>query len=306
MSVKSDNKLEKNLPGDKENITLLYTRGRTVPFAGRPLVMGILNINDDSFSGDGRIDTDWALEKALGMVAAGADIVDVGGESARTNRGPVSEEEEWRRISPFLEQFPGLVAKARPCDEEQVFPPLLSVNTWRTGVVSRALQAGCDLLNDMSALPDDSHARLCATYGTALLVMHSQGEPKIPHTHVEYPDIMAGLEEFFESKIDMALAAGLSRESIILDPGIDFAKQMADNLRIFRELPRLTRFGCPVLLPVSRKSVIGRVLGIENPADRDAGTVACIVAGALRGAAIFRVHNVGAARLALRAIRTVQ
>ncbi|MCX6968843.1 MAG: dihydropteroate synthase [Verrucomicrobia bacterium] len=306
MSVESANRLEKNPAGDKENIASLLARGRAVPVGGRPLVMGILNINDDSFSGDGRLDTGWALEKALGMVAAGADVVDVGGESARTNRAPVSEEEEWRRIAPFLEKFPSLIEKVGPRDEGQVFPPLLSVNTWRTTVAARAMKAGCDLLNDMSALPDATHARLCAEHGSALLIMHSKGLPKIPHTHVEYRDVMAELEEFFEEKIAMAVAAGVPKQSLVVDPGIDFAKQTDDNLRILREFPRLARFGCPILLPVSRKSTIGRVLGIENPADRDAGTIACTVAGALRGAAILRVHNVDAARLALRAVTLVR
>ena len=306
MSVESPNRLEKNPAGDKENIASLLARGRAVPLGGRPLVMGILNINDDSFSGDGRIDTGWAQEKALELVAAGADIVDVGGESARTNRAPVSEEEEWRRIAPFLEKFPSLIEKARPRDDGQVSPPLLSVNTWRTTVAARALQAGCDLLNDMSALPDATHARLCAEHGSALLIMHSKGQPKIPHTHVEYRDVMTEMEEFFEEKIAMAVAAGLPKQSLVLDPGIDFAKQTDDNLRILRELPRFARFGCPILLPVSRKSTIGRVLEIENPADRDAGTVACIVAGALRGAAILRVHNVDAAWLAPRAVTLVR
>jgi dihydropteroate synthase len=273
---------------------------------GRPLIMGILNINGDSFSGDGRVDTGWALGRALEMVASGADIVDVGGESARTNRLPVSEEEEWQRIAPFLERFPALVQGAHPRDDSRVFPPLLSVNTWRTGVAARALEAGCDLLNDMSALPDDTHARLCAKSGAGLLIMHSKGEPKVPHTRVEYPDVMAELVEFFQSQTALALAAGMPRESLVLDPGIDFAKQAGDNLRILRELPRLTRLGFPVLLPVSRKGTIGRVLGIENPADRDAGTIACLVAGTLRGAAIFRVHNVGAAWLALRATMLVK
>ncbi|MFZ4776846.1 MAG: dihydropteroate synthase [Terrimicrobiaceae bacterium] len=305
MSVEYLSKLEKNPSGDKDNITALQTRGRRIPLTARPLIMGILNINDDSFSGDGRIDTGWALGRAREMVAAGADLIDVGGESARTNRAPVSEEEEWRRISPFLEKFSDTVRNACPPDDVRVFPPLLSVNTWRTGVVARALEAGCDLINDMSALPEDTHARLCARHGTALLLMHSQGEPKIPHTHVSYRDLMSELEEFFEAKIALATAAGLSRSSLVLDPGIDFAKQTGDNLLIYRELRRLTRFGCPILLPVSRKSTIGRVLGIENPADRDAGTVACIVAGTLRGASILRVHNIQAARLALRAIDAV-
>jgi len=265
--------------------------------------MGILNINDDSFSGDGRLDTDWALSRAAEMISEGADIVDVGGESARTNRAAVDEEVEWSRIAPFVEGFRGIAAPPR--DEEQVFPPLLSVNTWRTAVAARALQAGCDLLNDMSTLPEDTHARLCAGHGAALLIMHSRGEPKVPRPNENYPDILSELESFFESRIARAVAAGLSRNATLLDPGIDFAKQTADNLRIYRELPRLHRFGRPILLPVSRKSTIGRVLGIENPADRDAGTVACIVAGALRGASIFRVHNVGAAWLTLRTLETV-
>ena len=166
--MKSAIRLEKNPAGDKENMTLLRARGRAIPAGTRPLIMGILNINDDSFSGDGRIDTNWALEKALDLVASGADIVDVGGESARTNRPPVSEEEEWRRIAPFLEKFPALAENARPADDGQVFPPLVSVNTWRTGVAARALEAGCDLLNDMSDLPDATHARLCAEQGTPL------------------------------------------------------------------------------------------------------------------------------------------
>ncbi|MEI6279681.1 MAG: dihydropteroate synthase [Verrucomicrobiae bacterium] len=293
--------LEKIAPRDKEN--LLVVRGRRIVFPRRPLLMGILNINDDSFSGDGRLDAGWALDRAKEMIAEGADIVDVGGESARTNRAAVSQEEEWARIDPFVLGFRGI--EASPRDAEQLFPPLLSVNTWRTTVAARALEAGCDLLNDMSALPEATHASLCAERGAALLIMHSRGEPKIPHDHVEYPDILSELESFFESRIALAVAAGLPRNAIILDPGIDFAKQTADSLRIYRELPRLRRFGRPILLPVSRKSTIGRVLGIENPASRDAGTVACIVAGALRGASLFRVHNVGAAWQTLRTLEAV-
>lgn len=297
-------KLEKNSTGDKENIALM-ARGRTIAFPRRPLIMGILNINDDSFSGDGKLDPDWALGRAAEMVAAGADVIDVGGESARTNRAAVAEDEEWSRIAPFLDAFDARMSAASPRDAVQVFPPLLSVNTWRTGVAEKALRAGCDILNDMSALPSDAHARLCAAAGTALLIMHSQGEPKVPHTHVAYPDVLDELARFFDSRIRLAESAGLPREAIILDPGIDFAKQAEDNLRIYRGLSRLQQFGRPILLPVSRKGTIGQVLGIANPADRDAGTVACLVAGALRGASIFRVHNVEAAWHALNVLEVV-
>jgi dihydropteroate synthase len=304
-----DSKLTKIADRDKENIcqqSLLRARGRIVNLKRRPLIMGILNINDDSFSSDGKIDTEWALARAVEMVAEGADIIDVGGESARTNREAISEEEELRRVRPFLENFDRAMKTAVPRDADQLFPPLLSLNTWRPGVIEGALEAGFDILNDMSALSDATNARLCARIGAALLIMHSRGEPKVRHTHVTYPDVMSELVAFFEQKTSMAIEAGVTRESVFLDPGIDFAKQVDDNLRIFRELGRLTSLGFPVLLPVSRKSVIGRVLGIEKPADRDAGTMACIVAGALRGAAIFRVHNVSAAWFGVRAVEALR
>jgi dihydropteroate synthase len=304
-----DSKLTKNAGRDKENIQpqgFLKARGRAVNLQRRPLIMGILNINDDSFSSDGKIDTDWALSRAVEMVTEGADIIDVGGESARTNREAISEEEELRRVRPFLEKFQDTMKKATPRDADQLFPPLLSLNTWRPAVIEGSLEVGFDILNDMSALPGATNARLCARIGAALLIMHSRGEPKVRHTHVTYPDVMGELLEFFEKKTALAIESGISRESLILDPGIDFAKQVDDNLRIFRELGRLTAKGFPVLLPVSRKSVIGRVLGIEKPAERDAGTIACIVAGTLRGASIFRVHNVSAAWFAIRAVEALR
>jgi dihydropteroate synthase len=179
---------------------------------------------------------------------------------------------------------------------------LLSINTWRPGVVRAVLPHGGDLLNDIGGLPTDENARVCADTGAALLIMHSVGQPKVPHTHVGYDDILARLDEFFAEKIGLAEGAGVSRHALILDPGIDFAKQRVDNLRIYRELDRLHHFDLPILLPVSRKTVIGETLGIENPAARDAGTVACIVQGMLRGAAIFLVHNV---RAAIQTVRTI-
>lgn len=284
----------------------LLARQRRIRFPRRPLIMGILNINDDSFSGDGRIDQGWALERARELVAEGADIIDVGGESARTNREAISPEEELRRILPFVENFPSLSQTAAARDEDQVFPPLLSLNTWRPEVAEAALPVGGDILNDMSALPDDRNARICAQTGAALLIMHSVGLPKVPHTHVRYEDIIADMNAFFSEKIALALASGLPRESLLLDPGIDFAKQKEDNLKVYRELNALTEHGLPILLPVSRKSVIGHVLDIKNPAERDAGTVACIVAGMERGASIFRVHNVEMAWRTIRSIHTLE
>ena len=136
--------------------------------------------------------------------------------------------------------------------------------------------------------------------------MHTVGAPKIPHTHVAHGDIMETLERFFAEKLRLAESAGLSGEATLLDPGIDFAKQRADNLRIFRELGRLHALGRPLLLPISRKTVIGEVLGSADPAQRDAGTIACLVEGLRQGAQIFRVHNVRAAVQATRMIEAIE
>lgn len=248
--------------------------------------MSIVNINDDSFSGDGTLDIDAALYMAQMHVKSGADIIDAGAESARTNRDAISVQEEIERLTPFIKAFHRTFGHTGP---------LLSVNTWRAEVLEAVLPLGVDILNDIGALPDNENARLCAKYGTSLLIMHSVGAPKIPHTTERYVDIIQALDDFFEQKIALATSVGLSHEHLILDPGIDFAKQRDENLRIYREMDRLHHFGRPVLLPVSRKTVIGDVLQIPDPSRRDAGTVASIVSGSLRGAHIFRTHNTKAA-----------
>ncbi len=279
----------------------LKARDVSYEFPRAPLVMGIINLVADSFSGDGLTEIDAALDRARQQLADGAQIIDIGAESARTNRAAIPEAEEAAQLLRFLERWPELCG-GRPAGAPA---PLLSINTWRPGVVRAVLPRGGDLLNDIGGLPTDENARICADAGAALLIMHSIGQPKVPHTHVGYDDIMARLEEFFAEQIGAAERAGVSRDALILDPGIDFAKQRADNLRIYRELDRLHHFNRPILLPVSRKTVIGETLGIANPAARDAGTVACIVQGMLRGAAIFRVHNVPAAVQTVRMIATL-
>ena len=278
----------------------LRARDRIITFPRRPLIMGIVNINHDSFSNDGTLNTDEGIVRARNQVAAGADIIDVGGESARTNRPPITEREEIERTLPFVERFSECLFGVQPIDQEQVYPPLLSVNTWRPKVAETLLTAGADFLNDMSALASDETAVAAAKNGATLLIMHSVGAPKQKNTDKYYADIFQTLETFFGEKIAQAEAAGVPREAIVLDPGIDFAKQKSDNLRIYRNLDRLHRFERPILLPVSRKTVIGEVLALPDPNERDAGTVACIVAGIRRGANIFRVHNVHAASQAVR------
>jgi dihydropteroate synthase len=281
---------------------ILKMRDRAVTFPRRPLVMGIVNITDDSFCGDGSLQIEQAIKIARRHITAGADMIDVGGESARTDRSQISAEEESARVLPFLSRFEECHEGKKPVDEMQIFPPLLSINTWRPEVAESTLQVGGHLLNDMSALASNENARIAARYRTGLVMMHSVGLPKQRHTHVLYADILRTMASFFDQQINQAIAAGVAREAIVLDPGLDFAKQKTDNLRIFRELKFLKHFERPILLPVSRKTVIGDVLGIADPSDRDAGTIACVVAGTLRGASIFRVHNV---RAVIQALRTI-
>lgn len=286
------------------HVPILRARGREF-LLGRPWVMGIVNVNDDSFSGDGTLDSDRALAIAGSMIAEGADLIDVGAESARTNREAISVEEEIRRLTPFVEGYASLAGTLAPGRADQVWPPLLSINTWRPEVIEAVLPLGGDLINDISGLPTPRNAESCARHGAALLIMHTVGLPKIPHTHQRWDDVVEAIESFFEEKIALTTAAGLAPESLVLDPGIDFAKQRDDNLAIYRSLDRFLRFGRPILLPVSRKTVIGDVLGIAEPTDRDAGTIACVVRGARLGARIFRVHHVAAAVQSLRVLERV-
>ncbi|MBK1834527.1 dihydropteroate synthase [Roseibacillus ishigakijimensis] len=254
--------------------------------------MGILNINDDSFSGDGRVEAAWAVERAREMISQGADLIDVGAESARTNREAIPVEEEIARFQAFCERWPEVIATSEPRDEQQVWPPVLSANTWRPEVVAAVLPLGAELINDMSGLPDDRNARACAEAGAALLVMHSVGAPKVDHSHVTWPDVVGAVEEFFAEKLAQCEAAGLAREQVVLDPGFGFAKGPEDDLAILRDLPRLGSFGRPLLLPVGRKGFVGEAAGIEDPAARDAATLAAVVAGEARGGSIYRVHEV--------------
>lgn len=274
----------------------LSLRNRSIEFPRRPLVMGIVNANDDSFCGDGSLDPQKLLETIRRQAGAGADMIDLGAESARTNREAISCAEEIRRLHGVLRHWDEVFAGLQPRDSRQIWPPVLSINTWRGEVVAAMVEdARVELIDDMSGAPERGNAQACAEAGVALLIMHTVGEPKVAHTRQHWDDVMGSIESFFEEKIRACENSGLPREKLVLDPGIGFAKQSDDNLTVYRELERLQRFDLPLLMPVSRKSVIGTVLGIPEPSERDAGTIACVAASMRRGARIFRVHNVAAA-----------
>jgi dihydropteroate synthase len=158
----------------------------------------------------------------------------------------------------------------------------------------------------MGALPDARNAEICARHGVSLLIMHSVGTPKVPHRDQSWPDVMTAIRGFFREKIALAESAGLDREALVLDPGIDFAKQTADNLAIYRNLADLHEFDRPLLAPISRKTVIDDVLARPDPAERDAGTIACAAAAIRRGAQILRVHHVAAAWQTARVLDVIR
>lgn len=279
---------------------------RVIQYPRRPLIMGIVNVNDDSFSGDGSLYLPSIIHQTRRQIQEGADIIDVGAESARTNRRAIEIGEEIRRFKFFFNAWPEILAPLKPRDEQQVWPPILSANTWRSEVACQTLGMGAEILNDMGGLHQPTNAELCAQHGAALLIMHNPGRVKVAATTVTYSDIVASMIEFFEPKISIATDVGLSCNQLILDPGIDFAKQRDANLLLLKNFCQLTtRFPLTWLLPISRKTVIGEALGIDQPAQRDAGTIALLVQGLLSRAKIFRVHNVEAAWLSLKLLSAI-
>lgn len=249
-------------------------------------VMGILNVTPDSFSDGGRwLERDAALRQAAKMAAEGAAIIDIGGESTRPGHSPVGAEEEAARVLPVIAAV----------KRETGLP--VSVDTYRHETARLALEAGADMINDIWGLRYDGGemARLIAQSGAACCLMHNRKS-------AEYRDFMPELLEDLRGTLDLAAAAGIARERIILDPGIGFAKSCEQNLTAMHRLDELAALGCPVLLAASRKSVIGLSLGLPVE-ERLEGTLATTAIGVLRGATFVRVHdvkeNLRAARMAL-------
>lgn len=261
--------------------------GREIPL-DRPVVIGILNLTPDSFSDGGELATlDAALRRAEAMVEDGAAVLDVGGESTRPGAQPVPEEEERRRVLPFLE------AAARR------FPVPLSIDTRKAAVARAALDAGAVIVNDTSALAaDPAMAAVVAERGAGVVLMHMRGEPATMQGLATYADVAGEVAEELARAVARALAAGIRRDAIVVDPGIGFAKTPEQNLTLLRELGRIVALGYPVLVGPSRKSFIGAVLGLP-PKERVEGTIAACVLALAAGARLFRVHDVRAVRRAL-------
>ncbi|WP_394169914.1 dihydropteroate synthase [Saccharospirillum alexandrii] len=243
-------------------------------------VMGVVNVTPDSFSDGGRfIKADAALAQARRLVSAGASILDVGGESTRPGATPVSVQQELDRVVPVVE------ALAR--DTEVI----LSVDTSTPEVMREAARAGAHLINDVRALSREGALQAAVETGLSVCLMHMQGQPGTMQMSPEYDDVVAEVERYLDERIGACEAAGLQRQQLLVDPGFGFGKTLGHNLSLLKHLQRFTRWGCPVLVGLSRKSMIGDVLG--KPVDqRLYGSLAAAVAAAMNGASIVRVHDV--------------
>ncbi|HWX75215.1 MAG TPA: dihydropteroate synthase [Solirubrobacteraceae bacterium] len=262
---------------------------RVLELGTRPYLMGIVNASPDSFSDGGRHTTlERQLALARELLAAGADVLDVGGESARTDRPAVAAGEELERVVPLIERLAGELGAT------------ISVDTYKPEVARAAIAAGAVIVNDVSGLRDEGLADVCAETGAALVVMHTRAPPRERVQDAgRYEDITAEVLAFLRERFAVALAAGVRREQLIADPGPDFAKTPAQTVRLLSEVGRLHELGRPLLMAISRKDFIGALTG-RAPRERLAGTLAALAHGVGAGAHIFRVHDVTAAADFLR------
>jgi len=245
------------------------------------LIMGILNVTPDSFSDGGRfLAHDRAKNRALEMEENGADIIDIGGESTRPGADKVELEVELDRTIPVIEEI----------RKETDIP--ISIDTYKSEVAERAIDAGADMVNDISALRfDPDLGRLAGEWDVPVVLMHMQGDPKTMQKNPTYDDVIRDIKDFLEKRINKAVELGVSRDKIVIDPGIGFGKKLEDNYEILRRLDEFGSLGCPLLLGTSRKSFIGDTLNLATD-ERVEGTIASNVVGVLKGAGILRVHDV--------------
>jgi dihydropteroate synthase len=297
------------VPAEDRRTHRLRAGDRVLELGERPWLMGIVNASPDSFSDGGRYRT-LADRAALAreLVAAGADILDIGGESATTGRPPVPVEQEIELVVPLIER---VVADLRDTAASAPSPQravgdlqdagaapraaVVSVDTYKPAVARAAIAAGARIVNDVSGLRDPALAEVCARTGAALVVMHTAAAPRRRLQDPDlYGDVVAETLAFLEERVAVALAAGVCREQLILDPGPDFAKTPAQTIELLAGVERLHELGLPLLMAISRKDFIGALTG-RPPRERLAGTLAALAHGLDAGARLFRVHDVAAA-----------
>jgi dihydropteroate synthase len=263
-----------------------------LPLGERTLVMGIVNVTPDSFSDGGMFDdAAQAVKHGLQLIADGADILDVGGESTRPGSDPVTTDDEMRRVLPVIA---GLGAEAPDTP--------ISIDTRHAAVARAAIEAGAVVVNDVSAAADPQMLPLIRETGAGLVVMHMQGEPKTMQEHPTYDDVVSEVKDFLATRIGSAVAAGVARDRLCVDPGIGFGKDLGHNLALLREIATFAELRVPVLVGVSRKRFIGQLTGVDEPVERIEGTAGAVAWCAAHGVDVVRVHDV---RTMMRVVRVV-
>ena len=262
----------------------------------RPLVMGILNLTPDSFSDGGQFaDKDAAIAHVREMVAHGADWIDVGAESTRPGSQRTSAQEQLRRLDPVLK------------DLRTAIPAVLSIDTTLSAVAQAALDAGFDVINDISAGRDDPQLfRLAAKRKAPIILMHMQGTPKTMQLAPHYQDVTREVRQFLAERAATAQDAGIARENILVDPGIGFGKTVEHNLQLLRDLPLIAANGYPLVVGASRKGFIGAITGEPREGGRAFGTAATVAWSVANGAAIVRVHDVGPMSQVVRMVQAIR
>ena len=273
---------------------ILQVNGRNHTLGLRTWIMGVINITPDSFSDGGLyFHKDKALERGLQLVREGSDIIDVGGESTRPGSDPIPAEEEIRRV------IPAITALRKQTEA------LISIDTTKSQVARAALDAGADIINDISSLRfDPQMATLAAQKDVPIILMHMKGTPKTMQVQPTYEDVQQEVKDFLKKSIDRARAAGIKKEKIIIDPGIGFGKRLKDNLVLIKNLHTLEELDRPICIGVSRKSFIGTILDVP-PEERLEGTIASAILSVFQGAHILRVHDVAAVKRAVRVAEAI-
>ncbi|HVT02940.1 MAG TPA: dihydropteroate synthase [Thermoanaerobaculia bacterium] len=274
---------------------LRLPRGRSLSFDATPLVMGIVNVTPDSFSdGSVHFDREVAIAAALQMIADGADIVDVGGESTRPDAQPVPADVELDRVLPVIRGI------RRQSDVA------ISIDTMKASVASEAIAAGADIVNEVSALRMDPHmAETVAKHGVPVVLMHMRGEPRTMQQNTDYEDLLGEIMQHLRERKSFAEGAGVDARQILIDPGIGFGKSFDQNLEILHRAAELSSIA-PVVIGASRKAFLGNITGQPGGASRMAGSLAAVAAAALAGAAMVRVHDVRPTVDFLRVFRAIE
>jgi dihydropteroate synthase len=245
--------------------------------------MGVINVTPDSFSDGGKfLSTENAVKQALHLIKQGADIIDIGGESTRPGADLVSFEEEIKRVVPVIEQLREINSTVT-----------ISIDTSKPKVMQAAIQAGADFINDVNALQTDGAVHVVADSNLPVCIMHKQGQPKTMQDQPKYSDVLNNVMDFFNERLSICLTSGIKKENIILDPGIGFGKTLEHNLTLLKSIKQLKSLGYPILIGVSRKSMIGEILNAKVD-DRLYGSLAIAQFAFTQGADIIRVHDVKA------------